>query len=54
VPLAPEMWCPNLTAILTLSKNIMGKLNVNIDRNKKNIPKLNGNIDCNKKNNTQT
>jgi len=32
----------------------MGKLNVNIDRNKKNIPKLNGNIDCNKKNNTQT
>ena len=32
----------------------MGKLNVNIDRNKKNIPKLNVNIDRNKKNNTQT
>ena len=32
----------------------MGKLNVNIDRNKKTIPKLNGNIDCNKKYYTQT
>ena len=52
-PYQKILWA-NLTAILTVTKKIIPKLNGYIYHIKKNIGKLNCNIDCNKKNHTQT